>query len=260
MSEVITIIGSGNVATWFGFKFKQKGFFVSQIFGRNRTTVEALAHITGAEAVYETTQLRSDSTLYLFALPDDCYPVILSQIPFSMPMAVHTAGALSYRIFQGHAIRYGVLYPYQSISKNVDFNTLHVPLCVDGKDEYTTNLLWQWAQQLSPTVSKQNENQRFALHLAAVFGSNFTNAMCHIAYRLLAEHQIDDKMIKPLLRQTFAKLESMLPADAQTGPAMRGDQQTLIRHTEALEDELLKRIYLTVSQYIELKIRNYAKL
>jgi predicted short-subunit dehydrogenase-like oxidoreductase (DUF2520 family) len=260
MSETITIIGSGNVASWFGFMLKQKGFTVLQIYGRNRKTVASLAHLTGAEAVYEVAKLRSDSAIYLFALPDDFYTAFLSKIPFSMPLAVHAAGSLSCRIFQGYAMHYGVVYPYQTISKNVNFNILEVPLCVEGDNEHTTSTLLQWAQKLSPMASVQTENQRFALHLAAVFGSNFTNAMCHIAYHLLTEHQIDPKMMMPLLRQTLTKLECMSPAEAQTGPAIRGDQQTLTRHTEALGDELLKDIYFAVNQYIELKIENYAEL
>jgi predicted short-subunit dehydrogenase-like oxidoreductase (DUF2520 family) len=254
--EVITIIGSGNVASWFGFVLKQKGFTVSQIYGRNRETVTSLAHLTGAEPVYKLSKLCPDSTLYLFALPDDHYTPLLTQIPFTMPLAVHTAGSLSCRVFQEYALHYGVVYPYQTISKNLGFSKLEVPLCVEGDNDSTTDTLLQWAQQLSSIVSVQTEKQRFALHLAAVFGANFTNAMYHIACNLLEEHRINPKMVMPLLRQTLAKVACMSPAEAQTGPAMRGDQQTLIHHTKALGDELLRDIYLAVSQYIELRIKN----
>ena len=255
MSGTITIIGSGNVAAWFGFVLRQNGFTVSQIYGRNRKSVASLARLTGAKAVYDVQELRPDSALYLFALPDDYYTTLLAQIPFTMPLAVHTAGSLSCCIFQGYATHYGVIYPYQTISKNLDFSKLEVPLCVEGDNEHTTDMLLQWAQQLSPMASVQTENQRFVLHLAAVFGSNFTNAMYHIAYNLLAEHQIDPKMMIPLLRQTLAKIEHISPAEAQTGPAMRGDQQTLTRHIEMLGDERLNEIYLAINQYIELKIK-----
>ncbi|MDR1345757.1 MAG: DUF2520 domain-containing protein [Bacteroidales bacterium] len=257
MIKSIGIIGSGNVASWFGFTLHQCGFSVTQVCSRNRETASQLAaRIGDAEVITDITHLRSDSSLYLFALPDDYYTVLLEKIPFIMPLAVHTAGSLSCRVFQQKATHYGVVYPYQTISKDLDFRTLEVPLCVEGDDEYTTSQLLQWAQTLSSMASVQTESQRFFLHLAAVFGSNFTNAMYHIAYDLLAQNQIDPKVMMPLLRQTLAKIGSMLPAEAQTGPAARGDQQTLNKHLEALDNKRLREIYLAVSQYIKLNINH----
>jgi predicted short-subunit dehydrogenase-like oxidoreductase (DUF2520 family) len=40
----------------------------------------------------------------------------------------------------------------------------------------------------------------------------------------------------PLVRETARKVESMSPASAQTGPAVRGDRKVVSEHMELLKD------------------------
>ena len=95
-----------------------------------------------------------------------------------------------------------------------------------------------------------DENKRFTLHLAAVFASNFSNAIVAIAAQILHDKGLSLKMLYPLLQNTAAKWQSMSPADAQTGPARRNDLNVMQRHLEELNDEELKKIYQLVSEYI----------
>ena len=132
----------------------------------------------------------------------------------------------------------------------MDFKDVIVPLCVEGNDEMTEKELLALAQKLTSTVQKLDESQRLVLHRAAIFGCNFTNAMYSIAYDILSEHNIDWKMILPLLQNTMDKVKKMNPHDAQTGPAQRGDQNIISLHQEALQNEQLKDIYRLVTDYI----------
>lgn len=88
------------------------------------------------------------------------------------------------------------------------------------------------------------------MHLAAVFACNFSNAMYHIAYKLLEEKGLPFEMLLPLLRQTVEKVSKMTPAEAQTGPAARRDFNVMEAHLAELDDEGLQEIYRMMSELI----------
>ena len=245
-----SIIGSGKVASWFVNVIRKHGGVIRQVYSPTLGHAERLAVTCQAEAIDDLSQLLPQSDLYLFAVRDDAYSSLLEQLPFTLPMAVHTAGSLSMHLLKSYAESYGVIYPYQTISQESDFERLTVPLCVEACDDITTAQLLQWAAKWSPTSTVVSETQRAYLHLAAVFASNFTNAMYGIAYDILTSRQIPFEVITPLLEQTLEKVKILSPAEARTGPAARGDRQTMEKHLAMLEDEELKAIYRLISEKI----------
>jgi len=55
----------------------------------------------------------------------------------------------------------------------------------------------------------------------------------------------------PLIRETVNKIESISPAKAQTGPAMRNDKKIIQRHIDALSaNPELQNIYSVISKSI----------
>ena len=66
---------------------------------------------------------------------------------------------------------------------------------------------------------------------------------------LRRETSTDLSVLHPLLRETMAKAMTMPPADAQTGPARRGDRGVIEKHKSLLNaDEA--RLYEILSQHI----------
>lgn len=248
--ETVSLVGSGNIAHWLVYALKKAGVDIRQIYSRQLDHAKELAAKAGAGAIDNLRDLSPDSDLYIFSVKDDSYEILLSQLPFRLPLAVHTAGSLSIRIFEPYADSYGILYPYQSLNKNMDFANVEVPLSVESNDKMVENELFAFAGRLSSTVQLMGEAQRLVLHRAAIFGCNFTNAMYAIAYDILRENNIDWRMILPLLENTLDKVKTMNPHDAQTGPAKRGDQNIIRMHQEALQDERLREIYRLMSDYI----------
>ena len=246
----VSLIGSGNMAHWLVYAMSKAGVKIRQVYSRQLNHAGALAEKVGAEAIDNLKDLSPDSDLFVFSVKDDSYENLLRQLPFRLPLAAHTAGSLSQHIFKPYAEKYGILYPYQSVNKDMDFEGVVVPLCVEANDKITENELFAFAQGLTSTVQVLEEAQRMVLHRAAIFGCNFTNAMYSIAYDILKEHRIDWQMILPLLQNTLDKVKTMNPHDAQTGPAKRGDQNVIRLHQEALEEEQLKEIYSLMTAYI----------
>lgn len=127
-----------------------------------------------------------------------------------------------------------------------------VPVCVEASNEETETQLIELAQRISRTVYTVDSEERKVLHLAAVMASNFSNHLWAIAKELLDERQLDFDLLKPLLNETFRKaMHASHPADVQTGPARRGDLQTLEAHLDLLKGHPdLQNIYKVLSQHI----------
>lgn len=248
--ESVSILGSGNVASWFVFVLKKAKIPIRQIYSRNLEHCQKLAEACGAKAINNLTEIEAGSDLYLFSVCDDSYEKIVSEIPFQMPLACLTAGSVSQKVLKPHADRFGVLYPCQSISKNADFANLTVPLCVEGNSEDTAQKLFQLAEKLSDKVYFVNEAQRAVLHLAAVFANNFTNMMYGISFNLMQKGNIPKELLIPLMQNTLDKIQTMTPQEAQTGPARRGDCEVLRKHEEMLSDDMTKEVYRACSEWL----------
>ncbi len=246
----VTIIGSGNVASWMAYILNKNAVCVNQVYGRNPATAAQVAALCHAEPVSCLADLRPDSDYYIFSLKDDAYGEVLSAMPFTMPCAVHTAGSLPQSVLESCARHYGVMYPFQTISKTADFEQLKVPLCIEGKDEESLRLIRHLACQLSPQVNEMDGGQRAVLHVAAVFACNFSNALYDMAYQLLTSAGIDWQVMLPLLQQTIDKTASMTPKKAQTGPAVRNDKSIMEKHLQRLPSEEMRQVYKMLSDYI----------
>ena len=75
--------------------------------------------------------------------------------------------------------------------------------------------------------------------------------MYDVAHRLLSEENIPFEVLLPLIDETAAKLHTLTPHDAQTGPAVRGDVAVMQSHMATLAcNEDLYAMYVLISNYI----------
>lgn len=250
MIQNVTLIGAGNIAHWMAYALRKNNMCIKQVYSHHLTNAQCLADQCGAQAIDSLADLKQGADLYIFMLKDDCFDAVLPQLPFKLPMAAHTAGSLSISIFEGVAEHYGILYPYQSLNKNMDFDGVEVPLCVEGNTDTTENVLLELAQHLSTRVTVVPEAQRQILHRAAIFACNFTNAMYAIAHDILTENNLDWQLIMPLIQNTLDKVKTIPPHDAQTGPAKRRDANVIKLHADAIADPQVRKIYLLLTDYI----------
>ena len=96
-----------------------------------------------------------------------------------------------------------------------------------------------------------DSKQRQALHVAAVFVSNFTNHMYKLGSDVCNENNIPFDILKPLISETADKITQLSPQKAQTGPAVRNDQKTIEKHLEFIKDEDKKNIYKIITASIQ---------
>jgi predicted short-subunit dehydrogenase-like oxidoreductase (DUF2520 family) len=232
------IIGSGNVATHFAIALDKNGHQVLQVYSRGFTNAQTLAQKVGANAITRLSQIHSSVEVIIIAVNDDAISIVLNDLntyfPQKNPIIIHTSGTLPITILSATAKNYGVLYPLQTLSKNVEINFLNVPIAVEANNEETQQTLLQIANSISNLVYTINSHQRKTLHIAAVFACNFTNYFYAIADNLLQQNHLNFDMLKPLIVETVNKILTNSPQQVQTGPAQRNDKGTMNNHLSAL--------------------------
>ncbi|MFD2871408.1 Rossmann-like and DUF2520 domain-containing protein [Mucilaginibacter ximonensis] len=247
----ITIIGSGNVATHLAAAFKNAGHRIVQVYSRDAQNAALLAYHVKAEPINDLAQIDTETDLFVISIKDDAIGPVAEQLAKYDKLMVHTSGATHIFALQAYAEQVGVFYPLQTFSKTRELNFSEVPLCIEAATEAIAKQLTQLAQTISNHVYQADSAQRKILHLAAVFACNFPNYLYNVAQQLLAGHQLDFNLIRPLILETALKAQSSLPASVQTGPAIRRDEITMHDHLRLLENQAdLQALYHLLSQGI----------
>ena len=74
--------------------------------------------------------------------------------------------------------------------------------------------------------------------------------MYRLAASLVEKNGLPFDALNPLITETAAKIQSLHPADAQTGPAVRNDRSTIESHIAMLDDASIQEIYKLISDDI----------
>lgn len=228
----VTVIGSGNVGSQFARIFNTLP--VSSRFLEN---------------------FPLDSDLYVIAVSDDAVSEVAARLPEVRGIVVHTTGSVPMDALA--CVRcggYGVLYPFQTISKARSLPAGDIPLLVEAVNPAVGAGIMEIARSFgfSSVVYADSELRR-RVHLAGTFVCNFTNALVGIGQRIFSECGIDSSIANPLISETMEKLRHIPASQAQTGPAVRGDLATLEKHRRLLTDLGMSReleIYDIMSGYI----------
>lgn len=250
----IVLIGAGKLAWHLGPALQQSGAEILQVYSRTLAHAEKLGARMSVKACNQIHQLVPEADLYILAVADQAIQSVAQQINSECGIQqnlVHTSGATPESVFQGLAVSFGVFYPLQSFSKEVEVDFTKVPFCLSANRPELGSKLHSLASRLSPLVYQLNDDQRAQLHLSAVFANNFVNHLIGISHALLEEASIPRAILQNIIRSTVIQLESGDAKALQTGPAIRKDTDTLKRHEAQLatQPEILE-LYQKLSKHI----------
>lgn len=247
----VVFIGSGNVATHMAKALKYAGHDVLQIWSATFGHAAVLAAVVDAEPIQTLPEISLDADLIVISVKDDSIADVVSQLGNLSALIVHTSGATTLDALKTLK-HFGVLYPLQTFSKGKSLDFSQVPLCIEASDADSLAILKKLAESLSNAVHQVDSAKRQVLHLAAAFACNFVNQLYTLSNDLLIKNQLSFELLRPLILETAEKVQDLLPAEAQTGPAVRHDEKTLKRHLELLQDQPeLTHIYQTLSNSIK---------
>ena len=252
MIEKIVLIGSGNLATQLALALTEKGIRVNQIYSRNIESASELAAKVNASFTNDLSQLVSEADLYIIAVKDSAIQEILENLQLDESrLIVHTAGSIPMSILEGFTTNYGVFYPLQTFSKSRKVDFSDIPICIEANHPSNLLKLERLGKKLSCSVNQINSEERNTLHLAAVFANNFVNHFYAVGAEILHDKKLDFELLKPLIRETAEKIQSLQPTDAQTGPAKLNDRLIINAQLKMLQDKPeLQKIYSFVTESI----------
>jgi predicted short-subunit dehydrogenase-like oxidoreductase (DUF2520 family) len=254
MSEPVSFVGSGNLAWHLAPALDNAGFPVREVYSRNPAHAEKLVERLYEAEVKATLDFSTSvSRIFFVAVSDDAIEDIAREIIVPEDaILVHTSGsqALS-KLGYAATPSTGVFYPLQTFSKERKVDFRDIPVFVESEIEAVEQALEKVGKAISKQVYRIDSPGRRALHVAAVFASNFTNHMLRISKDIVEKNDLDFEWLKPLIAETINKGLLIGPESAQTGPAKREDFETLDKHMEFLkDDERLVEVYRVLSQHI----------
>ncbi len=229
----VVIIGSGNVATVLANRMHGQGISIKEVYSQSYAHANLLATKVNAKALNNLENISQDADLYLIAVSDKAIESIVSQLKLPNKLVVHTAGSVSIQVLQQASNKIGVLYPVQSLRTDMNEATL-IPFLIDGNTTDTIQQLEELAKLLHSPVAFGNDEVRAKLHVAAVFACNFVNYMYVQSALFCEKEQIPFSLLQPLIEETANRLQNNHPSTVFTGPAVRGDIQTINKHLELL--------------------------
>lgn len=262
----ISVVGAGAVGTSLAALLKKAGYEIRGISTRTEdrlTSALDFLDLPRSRGFLETGDWCYGVDLLLITVPDDIIgPVAESlaekELTNQETLAVHCSGAHGAGELLGplmvNGTRIGAFHPLQTVPDPAA-GTKSIPGCwiaLDGKPEVIDELK-QIVRSIDARPFVVPEKHRTLYHAAAVFACNYTIALISIAEQLMetsageVEHPLDP--LTPLIEKSINNALTTSPSEILTGPAVRGDVETLRRHLHSLkeEDDRLPSCYLELS-------------
>ena len=230
----VVLIGRGRLATNLLPALQQAGHEVSSI---NSRTLE---------------NLPEEADVFIIAVKDSALQEVICRATKGreQQLFVHTAGSMPMSLFEGYTNRFGVFYPMQTFSKERLVSFANIPVFIEGDNAVLRPL----AESITHSVYELSSADRKFLHLSAVFACNFVNHCYALSAELLEKHGIPFSVMLPLIDETALKVHQLHPLEAQTGPAVRYDENVIRMQSSMLADSpLLQEIYNLLSVSIHRK-------
>jgi len=253
-NTTVCFIGAGNLAWHLAPALDNTDFAVREVYSRNPKHAQTLVEkLYQADAKCSLDFSESHCRIFVLAITDDSIASVVQELILpDDAILIHTSGSQPLSILEYAATPFtGVYYPLQTFTKSRKLNFNEVPIFIESDDASTQKVLVNMAKAVSSNVHTISSEKRKALHVAAVFASNFTNHMLTLAQEVASNRKLDFEFLKPLVIETVNKAMTLGPVNSQTGPAKRGDLQILDEHFEFLsDDESMAELYKIISQDI----------
>lgn len=244
----VVLLGAGNVGTHLYHAFKQAANV--QVLQWYNRSIERISSYQNEVEITNNLNELVEADIYIIAVRDGHIATVAKALPFKDRLIAHTSGSLHFR-FLGLNNRRAVFYPLQTFTAAREIDFSKVPICIESTNKQDIQTLINLSDALGCKHYLIDSEQRNIIHLSAVFVNNFTNQLYRIAHEISDAKNVEFEMLKPLIMETALKAQDMSPYLAQTGPAKRGDKNTIKRHLSLLENPQHKAIYQLLTDAIK---------
>ena len=251
----VGIIGPGRAGIGLGLALARAGYPV-RLHGRHKTALPAPLTLTVGPDDRPPPWIGEAGVLVL-AVRDDALRGLALMLQHSQTVraehvVLHLSGvqgqeALGPLVTSQAAL--GSLHPLQTISdpEGAPGRLKGAWAAVEGMPR-AVEVAERLARDVGLKPFRLATKHKAVYHAGAVFASNYFVVIEAVAQRLLRHAGLTDaeawQALRPLVEGTLANLAKQQPAEALTGPVMRGDAETVVRHLESLtiDDQNLYRL------------------
>lgn len=174
-----------------------------------------------------------DADVCFIAVPDAAISDVAKQIQPGDAVLVHLSGATSVDALSPH--RRAGMHPLGSLAEpESGAKVLETTFYAVGGDTVAIEI----AEELSGKWFRIDDADRALYHGAAAIASNHLVAMLGQVERIAKEIDVPFEAFWPLVRSSIDNVAALGPSKALTGPAARGDHETIARHLAALTERL----------------------
>ena len=256
--EKIGFIGAGTVGTALAIGLNARGYRVTAVYSRSRTSADKLASaIEGCKVVDGSQAVADTAELVFITTPDDAIGQVVSEIRWREGLnVVHCSGADSTEVLEPARIEgacVGAFHPLQTFAsvKQAIENTPGSTFAIEAEEPLLTTLK-DMATTLDGQYIQLEASDKVVYHAAAVIACNYLVTLVKLATDLWQTFDIPpeqaSKALLPLLKGTIHNIETVGIPQCLTGPIARGDTGTIRKHVEALEQAAPE----VLSTYLEL--------
>jgi predicted short-subunit dehydrogenase-like oxidoreductase (DUF2520 family) len=244
-SRAIGLIGPGRAGVGLALALAQAGYSV-RLHGRNTKKIPASLTLTVGDGAKPPTWIGDVAVVILTVRDDAITPLATSlanaRVIAERHVVLHLSGAQGQEALGplvGTRAALGSMHPLQTIVepeltparlKGAWAAVEGMPRAVEAGE--------QIAKDLGMRPFRIATKSKAIYHAGAVFASNYLVVVEAIAQRLLRHAGLSDAdawaALRPLVEGTLENLSRHEPREALTGPVVRGDTATIVRHLESL--------------------------
>jgi predicted short-subunit dehydrogenase-like oxidoreductase (DUF2520 family) len=257
----IAIVGAGNLGSALALALRDAGYPIDQILartkGRSLQRARALARKTrSSAAVAAHAQIRAD--VVWFCVPDrdigTAARTLASRSNWKGKIALHSSGVLtsdelSVLCERGAAV--ASVHPLMTFVRDSRPGLAGVPFAIEG-DRKAVRMARRIVMSLRSRAYSIRKQDKPAYHAWGVFASPLLAALLAATEQVAASAGVRGKDARtrmlPILRQTISNYAARGAPGAFSGPIVRGDVDTVLRHLQVLRKfPELQEIYVSLA-------------
>ncbi|MBI5215838.1 MAG: DUF2520 domain-containing protein [Ignavibacteriae bacterium] len=247
-----TIIGAGAVGSTLAQALHKKGYPIVSVISKTETSSSKLARKVHCKlASTDFKNIDPSTRLIIIAVPDtELFEVShaiarLKTLIFKQLLVVHTSGrypASTLNTIKRKGAAVASLHPIQTFPKPAKSKSSPISLDgiyygVDG-DKKVLARIRNIIHDLNGNMVIIPARLRLLYHATCVFSSSYFVMLTNIVAELSQSLKLKEpwqKVFGPLTNAAINNARTQTPANALTGPIMRGDIFGILNHMEALE-------------------------